>query len=174
MRDLLRNALRMRPDRIVLGECRGGEALDMLQAMNTGHDGSMTTIHANDTRDALSRLEVMVGQAATGLPIWIIRRQIASAVHLLVHVARLVGGGRKVMRVSEVAGFDGEEIRTRDLFVFTQTGIDEDGAAVGSFSATGVRPACLARLAAVGAALPDGLFEPREWPGGAPRPEEAP
>jgi pilus assembly protein CpaF len=165
MRELVRNALRMRPDRIVVGECRGGEALDMLQAMNTGHDGSMTTVHANDTRDALSRLEVMVGLAAPGLPMWIIRRQIAGAVHLLVHVARLVGGVRKVTRVSEVLGTEGDEIRTRDVFVFTQTGVGPGGAAEGAFSATGARPGCLPRLAAFGAGLPDELFEARVLPG---------
>jgi pilus assembly protein CpaF len=133
----------------------------MLQAMNTGHEGSMTTAHANDTRDALSRLEVMVGLAAPALPIWIIRRQIVSAVHLLVHVGRLAGGGRKVLRVSEVVGVEVDEIHTRDVFVFNQTGIGPGGDAVGSFSATGVRPGCLARLAASGAGLPDELFEPR-------------
>ena len=163
----------MRPDRIIVGECRSGEALDMLQAMNTGHDGSMTTVHANDTRDALSRLEVMVGLAAPGLPMWIIRRQIASAVHLLVHVARLVGGVRKVVRVSEVLGTEGDEIRTRDVFVFTQTGVGPGGAAEGAFSATGVRPVCLARLAASGAGLPDELFEHRVLPYGPSPTEEA-
>jgi pilus assembly protein CpaF len=173
MRELVRNALRMRPDRIVVGECRGGEALDMLQAMNTGHEGSMTTVHANDTRDALSRLEVMVGLAAPGLPIWIIRRQIASAVHLLVHVARLVGGSRKVLRVSEVVGIEGDEIRTRDVFVFTQTGLGADGIAEGTFSATGERPGCLARLAASGAGLPDELFAPRVLTCESHRTEEA-
>src|SRR6202046_2835433 len=105
-RDLVRNALRMRPDRIIVGECRGPEALDMLQAMNTGHDGSMTTIHANDTRDAISRLEMMIGMAGFDLPIWIIRRQIASAVQLIVQAARLSGGVRKIIKISEIVGME--------------------------------------------------------------------
>ena len=115
-RDLVRNALRMRPDRIIIGECRGAEALDMLQAMNTGHEGSMTTIHANDTRDALSRLEMMVGMAGFDLPIWVIRRQIASAIHIIVQVARLPGGARKVMKISEITGMEGDIISMHDLF----------------------------------------------------------
>src|SRR5207302_10284098 len=105
-RDLVRNALRMRPDRIIVGECRGAEALDMLQAMNTGHEGSLTTVHANDTRDALGRLEIMVGMAGFDLPMWVIRRQIASAVHVIVQVSRLMGGARKVTRVTEVVGME--------------------------------------------------------------------
>src|SRR5258708_9548539 len=109
-RDLVRNALRMRPDRIIIGECRGPEALDMLQAMNTGHDGSLTTIHANDTRDALGRLEMMVGMTGFDLPMWVIRRQIASAIHVIVQAARLPGGARKVVKISEVAGMEGENI----------------------------------------------------------------
>src|SRR5262245_711698 len=168
-RDLVRNALRMRPDRIIVGECRGGEALDMLQAMNTGHDGSMTTIHANDTRDALSRLEMMVGLAAPGLPIWIIRRQIASAVHLLVHVARLVGGGRKVVKISEITGMEGDVLSMHDLFVFKQTGVDTNGVAQGYFTTTGIRPQCLDKLEAAGVRLPVELFE-RRILGGAPGP----
>ncbi|MFN8858472.1 MAG: CpaF family protein, partial [Planctomycetaceae bacterium] len=117
-RDLARNTLRMRPDRLVVGESRGPEALDMLQAMNTGHDGSMTTLHANDTRDAISRLEMMVGMAGFDLPIWVIRRQIASAVHLVVQAARLTGGARKVIKISEITGMEGENITMHDLFVF--------------------------------------------------------
>src|ERR1043165_8278723 len=124
-RDLVRNALRMRPDRIVIGECRGPEALDMLQAMNTGHDGSLTTIHANDTRDALSRLEIMVGMAGFDLPIWVIRRQIASAIHLVVQVSRLLGGGRKVVKISEVTGVESDNYSMHDLFTFKQTGVDD-------------------------------------------------
>ena len=108
-RDLVRNALRMRPDRIIVGECRGPEALDMLQAMNTGHDGSLTTIHANDTRDALSRLEMMVGMAGFDLPIWVIRRQIASAIHIVVQVSRLLGGARKIVKISEITGMEGRQ-----------------------------------------------------------------
>ncbi len=132
-RDLVRNALRMRPDRIIIGECRGPEALDMLQAMNTGHDGSMTTIHANDTRDAISRLEMMVGMAGFDLPIWIIRRQIASAVQIIVQVARLPGGVRKVIKISEITGMEGDVISMHDIFVFKQTGVDEHRVAQGYF-----------------------------------------
>ena len=124
-RDLVRNALRMRPDRIVIGECRGAEAVDMLQAMNTGHEGSLTTIHANDTREALGRLEVMVGMAGFDLPVWVIRRQIASAVHVVIQVSRLLGGARKVVKVSEVTGVEGENYAMQDLFLFRQTGVDE-------------------------------------------------
>jgi pilus assembly protein CpaF len=160
-RDLVRNALRMRPDRIIVGECRGAEALDMLQAMNTGHEGSMTTIHANDTRDALGRLEMMVGMGGFELPMWIIRRQIASAIQLVVQVARLTGGARKVVKVSEVTGMEGEVLSMHDLFVFKQTGVDADGHAQGNFQATGLRPKSLDRLAAAGIPLPYELFERR-------------
>src|SRR4029077_6873124 len=132
-RDLVRNALRMRPDRIVIGECRGPEALDMLQAMNTGHEGSLTTVHANDTREALSRLEIMVGMAGFELPIWVIRRQIASAIHVVVQVSRMLGGARKVVKVSEVTGMEGDNLAMHDLFVFQQTGVDRDRRAVGCF-----------------------------------------
>src|SRR5206468_1082291 len=124
-RDLVRNALRMRPDRIIVGECRGSEALDMLQAMNTGHDGSMTTVHANDSRDALSRLEMMVGMAGFDMPIWIIRRQIASAVQIIVQAARMKGGPRKIIKISEITGMEGDVISMNDLFVFKQTGVDD-------------------------------------------------
>src|SRR5262249_21672363 len=126
-RDLVRNALRMRPDRIIVGECRGPEALDMLQAMTTGHEGSLTTIHANDTRDALTRLEMMVGMGGFDLPIWIIRRQIASAIQVVVQVARLLGGARKVVRISEITGMEGEVISMHDIFGYKQTGVDEKG-----------------------------------------------
>ena len=149
-RDLVRNALRMRPDRIIVGECRGPEALDMLQAMNTGHDGSLTTIHANDTRDALSRLEMMVGMAGFDLPIWIIRRQIASAIQIVVQVARLPGGVRKVVKISEITGMEGDVISMHDLFGFKQTGVDDDRVAQGYFYATGIRPHCLERLEIAG------------------------
>jgi pilus assembly protein CpaF len=160
-RDLVRNALRMRPDRIIVGECRGAEALDMLQAMNTGHDGSLTTIHANDTRDALARLEVMVGMAGFDLPLWVIRRQIASAIHLVVQVSRLLGGARKLVKVSEVTGVEGENFVMQDLFAFKQTGVDDRQRAVGCFQASGLRPGCLERLAALGQNLPPELFERR-------------
>jgi pilus assembly protein CpaF len=160
-RDLVKNALRMRPDRIVIGECRGAEALDMLQAMNTGHEGSLTTIHANDTRDALGRLEVMVGMTGFELPMWVIRRQIAAAIHIIVQVARLPGGARKVVKISEVTGLEGDNIAMHDLFVFKQTGVDEQRRAHGYFHATGIRPHYLDRLTAAGAGLPPQMFERR-------------
>jgi pilus assembly protein CpaF len=160
-RDLVRNALRMRPDRIIVGECRGAEALDMLQAMNTGHDGSMTTIHSNDTRDAISRIEMMVGMAGFDLPIWIIRRQIAAAINLVVQVARLPGGLRKVIKISEITGMEGDVISMQDIFGFKQTGVDEDRVTQGYFFSTGIRPRCLERLEVSGAGLPMAMFERR-------------
>ncbi|MFM7058306.1 MAG: CpaF family protein [Planctomycetota bacterium] len=160
-RDLVRNALRMRPDRIIVGECRGGEAIDMLQAMNTGHEGSLTTIHANSARDATSRLEVMVGMAGYEMPIWVVRRQIASAINLVVQVARLSGGLRKVVSVSEITGMEGEVISMHDIFLFKQTGIDARRRALGYFCSTGVRPHCLSRLEAYGISFSPSLFEAR-------------
>jgi len=160
-RDLVRNALRMRPDRIIVGECRGPEALDMLQAMNTGHEGSMTTIHANSPRDALSRLEMMVGMAGFDLPIWVIRKQVASAINVVIQVARMMGGVRKIVKISEITGMEGDIISMHDLFDFKQTGLDEDRVAQGYFHATGIRPECLAKLEASGVALPVELFERR-------------
>jgi pilus assembly protein CpaF len=160
-RDLVRNALRMRPDRIIIGECRGPEALDMLQAMNTGHEGSMTTIHANDTRDAVSRLEMMIGMAGFDLPIWIIRRQIASAIQLIVQTLRLPGGARKVVKISEITGIEGDTISMHDLFVFKRTGVDKNGVAQGHFYATGIRPHWLERIAAAGVNLPLEMFAQR-------------
>jgi pilus assembly protein CpaF len=160
-RDLVRNALRMRPDRIIIGECRGPEALDMLQAMNTGHEGSMTTIHANDTRDAISRLEMMMGMAGFDLPIWIIRRQIASAVQLVVQVARLTGGVRRVIKISEITGMEGEVMSMHDIFGFKQTGVDESRVAQGYFFASGIRPQCLEKLEISGNTLPMEMFERR-------------
>ncbi len=160
-RDLVRNALRMRPDRIVIGECRGPEALDMLQAMNTGHDGSLTTVHANDTREALGRLEIMVGMAGFDLPIWVIRRQIASAVHVVVQVSRLLGGARKVIKISEVLGLEGDNFTMHDVFAFKQTGVDAAQVAQGYFHTTGVRPHCLERLASFGISFRPDVFERR-------------
>ncbi len=157
-RDLLRNALRMRPDRIVVGECRGAEAFDMLQAMNTGHDGSLTTIHANNAHDALDRLEVLVGMAGLDVPMWFIGRQIASGVQLVAHVSRLAGGQRKVVQISEVAGFDGQRQKLNDIFLFEQTGVDEKGMALGQFVATGVVPKALERFASHGIPLNASLF----------------
>lgn len=160
-RDLVRNALRMRPDRIILGEVRGAEALDMLQAMNTGHEGSLTTIHANDTRDALSRLEVMVSMAGFELPVGVIRRYIGSAITLIVHLARLKGGIRRVMRVSEITGFNDGDYQLQELFGFRQEGVDNAGRAKGSFYATGNVPRFLKRLEEQGITVRESLFEKR-------------
>jgi pilus assembly protein CpaF len=161
MRDLVRNALRMRPDRVIIGECRGPEALDMLQAMNTGHEGSMTTLHANDTRDALSRLEMMVGMSGFDLPIWIIRRQITSAIQIVVQSTRVVGGPRKISKISEITGMEGDVISMHDLFVFKQTGVDANRVAQGHFQCTGIRPQCLEKLEMAGVRLPPEMFERR-------------
>ena len=172
-RDLVRNSLRMRPDRIIIGEVRGAEALDMLQAMNTGHEGSLTTIHANDTRDALSRLEMMVMMAGFEMPLEVIRSYIASALRLVVHVTRLKGGARKVVRVSEITGLkQRRHYRVRDLFVFEQTGV-RDGLAVGEFAATGKVPTCLARLHSAGIELPPESFAARVLPVTEPRKPDA-
>jgi len=160
-RDLLRNSLRMRPDRIIIGECRGEEAFDMLQAMTTGHDGSLTTIHANDARDALSRLEMLVGMAGYDLPLWFIHRRINAAIDIIVHCARLSGGVRKVVQVSEVTGVESDSLSMHDVFAFEQTGIGEDGRAAGEFRATGIRPQCRDRMRSRGIDLPTSLFEPR-------------
>jgi pilus assembly protein CpaF len=157
-RDLVRNSLRMRPDRIIVGEVRGAEALDMLQAMNTGHEGSLTTIHANDTRDALARLEMMVMLAGFDIPVPVIRQYIASAIPLVVYLARLKGGARKVMRVSEIAGK-----RVRDIFCFKQTGV-QDGMAIGDFHATGRVPRFVSRLRAAGIEISEDLFSKRVLP----------
>ena len=158
-RDLVRNALRMRPDRIIVGECRGPEALDMLQAMNTGHDGSLTTVHANTPRDALMRLEMMVGMAGVDIPIWTIRRQIASAVNIVVQAVRLTGGARKITAISEITGMEGDVISMHDIFRFQQTGLDEHGVATGYFETTGVRPRCASRLEEWGLPLDLNVFE---------------
>jgi len=146
IRDLFRNALRMRPDRIIIGECRGPEALDMLQAMNTGHDGSLTTIHANTQRDALSRIETMVLMAGFDLPVRAIREQIASALDLVVHTARLRDGSRKVIGVSEVVGMEGEIVTMQEILRFSQHGVDSENRVVGNFCYTGVQPVCLKRF----------------------------
>lgn len=160
-RDLVRNALRMRPDRILIGECRGPEALDMLQAMNTGHEGSVTTIHANTTRDAISRLEMMVGMAGFDMPIWVIRKQLASAIHIVIQVTRLMGGVRKVTKISEITGMEGDVISMHDLFEFRQTGLDANRVAKGYFCTTGMRPLLQERLECHGVSLPPELFEKR-------------
>jgi pilus assembly protein CpaF len=158
-RDLLRNALRMRPDRIIIGEVRGGEALDLLQAMNTGHDGSLSTVHANTTRDALSRLETMVLMAGLELPERAIKEQIASAVNLVVQLVRFSDGSRKVVKLSEITGMEGNTIMMHDVMVFDQKGIDRDGKVVGEFKATGVRPHFAQRFKVYGYELPPGIFE---------------
>ncbi|HEX4144939.1 MAG TPA: CpaF family protein [Pirellulales bacterium] len=158
-RDLLRNALRMRPDRIIVGECRGKEAFDMLQAMNTGHSGGLTTIHANDTRDAVNRVEMLVGMAAPELPLWFIHRQIASAINIVVQTARTSGGARKIVQISEVLGLQGDTISMHDVFVFDQSGMSDLGEAEGSFMATGIHPHCLDRLRKAGVHLPLSIFE---------------
>ena len=160
-RDLVKNSLRMRPDRIIIGEVRSAEALDMLQAMNTGHEGSMTTIHANSARDALSRLEVTVSMAGFDIPIRAMRQQISSALHLVIQAQRMMGGKRKVVSVSEITGMEGDQIQQHDLFVFEQTGVDENGQAVGRFIATGIRPRLVQRIEHAGMRLPAEWFARR-------------
>ncbi|MCM5572079.1 CpaF family protein [Burkholderiaceae bacterium FT117] len=159
-RSLVRNSLRMRPDRIILGEVRGAETFDMLQAMNTGHEGSMATVHANTPRDALTRLENMLGMAGMTMPPKAMRQQIASALTAVVQVSRLSDGKRKIVSLSEITGMEGDIITMQEIFVFQQTGIGPDGAVLGHFKATGVRPKFLERIRAFGIALPDALFDP--------------
>ena len=158
-RDLVVNALRMRPDRIIVGEVRSDEALDMLQAMNTGHDGSLTTIHANSARDALYRLDTMVAMANLNLPERAVRQQIASAVNLVIQITRLSDGTRKVTAITEVTGMEGDMISTQDIFVFDRTGLRRDGKVCGRFRATGIRPRCTERLLSFGVQLPVDMFE---------------
>jgi len=158
IRDLVINCLRMRPERIIVGECRGGETLDMLQAMNTGHDGSMTTIHANTPRDAVSRIETMCLMAGMDLPARAIREQIASAIHVFVQQSRLKDGSRKVTQITEVAGMEGDVVVLQDIFVFEQTGIDEKGKIVGQLRPTGVRPRFLEKFEALNIFLPPTIF----------------
>jgi pilus assembly protein CpaF len=160
IRDLVRNCLRMRPDRIVVGECRGPEALDMLQAMNTGHDGSMSTIHANNPHDVINRLETLVLLAGTELPSRAIRSQISSAINVIVQTERLRGGSRKIVCVAEVMGMDQSEIALQDLFVFKQLGVTADGRAVGYHTATGARSKFLDHFRSNGVELPDSMFVP--------------
>jgi pilus assembly protein CpaF len=160
-RDLVRNALRMRPERIIIGECRGGESLDMLQAMNTGHSGSMTTLHANSPRDAQARLETMVMMAGMELPIKAMRQQISSAVDIIIQANRLQGGPRKITSITEVMNMEQDVIIMQDIFRFKQLGIDQNGRAFGQFEATGVRPTFISRLEASGIKLPSNLFAER-------------
>jgi len=158
-RQLVINALRMRPDRIVIGEVRGEEALDMLQAMNTGHDGSLTTVHANSPRDALSRLETMVAMGATNMPERAIRQQIASAIQLVVQQTRFSDGARRISSISEITGMEGEIITMQEIYAFERTGITQDGRVIGRFKATGVRPKVCERLKASGINMPAEMFE---------------
>jgi pilus assembly protein CpaF len=158
-RDLVVNALRMRPDRIIMGEVRSDEALDMLQAMNTGHDGSLTTIHANTARDALHRLDTMVAMANLNIPEKAIRQQIAAAVNLIVQVTRLSDGTRKITSITELTGMEGGIITMQDIFLFERLGLREDGKVRGRFRATGIRPKCSDRLAASGVKLPADMFD---------------
>jgi pilus assembly protein CpaF len=160
-RDLVRNALRMRPERIIIGECRGPESLDMLQAMNTGHAGSMTTLHANTPRDAQARLETMIMMAGMELPIKAMRQQIASAVDLIIQANRLQGGPRKVTMLTEVMNMEQDIIIMQDIFKYKQLGIDQNGRAFGQFEATGVRPSFVSRLESAGIKLPSNLFQER-------------
>jgi pilus assembly protein CpaF len=166
-RDLVRNALRMRPDRIVIGEVRGGEVLDMLQAMNTGHDGSLSTVHANSSRDALSRLETMVLMSGLALPVRAMRDYISSALDAIVHVARLSDGTRKISRVTEIVGMEEDVITTQDIFRFEQEGLDKEGRVRGYHRATGVRPKFSERLLRAGVELPGDLFNPEKRQAGA-------
>jgi pilus assembly protein CpaF len=160
-RDLVRNALRMRPERIIIGECRGGESLDMLQAMNTGHAGSMTTLHANTPRDAQARLETMIMMAGMELPIKAMRQQIASAVDVIIQANRLQGGPRKITSITEVMNMEQDMIIMQDIFRYKQAGIDQNGRAFGQFEATGVRPSFVNRLEQAGIKLPSNLFQER-------------
>jgi pilus assembly protein CpaF len=163
-RDLLRNSLRMRPDRIIIGEVRGAEALDMLQAMNTGHEGSMTTVHANSPRDALRRIENMVSMAGLNYPVRAIREQMSSALNVLIHLGRLAGGNRKIVEISEITGMEGDTICLHEIFRFEQKGVDEHGNAYGDFEVCGVRPRLLSRLKAFGVEMPPEAFQRRVLP----------
>src|ERR1700742_1688772 len=161
-RDLVKNALRMRPDRVILGECRGEEAFDMLQAMNTGHEGSMATVHANTPRDAISRLEQMIGMAGLPMTVSSIRGQIASAIKVIVQLSRLSDGKRRVMSIAEITGLEGDIIQMQEIFKFVRTGTAPDGSVQGNFVATGVRPRFLNDLLAMGIKLPGTLFDPSQ------------
>jgi pilus assembly protein CpaF len=165
IRDLVRNALRMRPDRIVVGECRGGEALDMLQAMNTGHDGSLTTVHANTPRDVISRLETMVLMSGMDLPVRAIREQISSAIDLIVHESRFSDGSRKIAKITEIVGQEGEQITMQDIFEYEQKGVDEDGRVIGEFKPTGSVPTFIDAIRARGLSINRSMFDPLQWKG---------
>jgi pilus assembly protein CpaF len=161
-RSLVKNALRMRPDRIILGEVRGAEALDMLHAMNTGHEGSMATIHANTPRDAVTRLENMVSMAGLALPPKAMRQQIASAITVIVQASRLTDGRRKLMSIQEITGMEGDTINMQEIFTFKRTGLDSEGRIKGYFCATGVRPQFSERLQAFGVNVPDHIYDPQK------------
>jgi pilus assembly protein CpaF len=152
----------MRPDRIIVGEARGGEVLDMLQAMNTGHDGSMSTVHANDTRDALDRLELMIALSGVELPVSVARQYVANALQVLVHIQRLASGERKVTRISELVGYRDGAFAIEDIYRFRMAGLNDQGRSVGAFYSTGHTPKVLGRLAAGGFAVPEALFEAKE------------
>jgi pilus assembly protein CpaF len=164
MRDLVRNSLRMRPDRIIVGECRGGEAFEMLQAMSTGHEGSMTTVHAGNPREAITRVELIVSLAGMDLPAWAIRKLIASCINLVIQVSRLPGGKRKITSITEITGMEGDTIAMHEIFSFVQTGTNAALGAEGYLSATGIRPNLLNKLRVRGADLPPELFAERRFP----------
>ena len=159
--DLVKNALRMRPERILIGECRGPETLDMLQAMNTGHDGSLTTLHANTPRDAIARMETMIMMSGFELPIKAMRQQISSAVNLIIQANRLQGGPRKVTHITEVVGMEQDTVIMQDIYLYHQDGVDENGRAKGRFEATGIRPSFMDQLEAAGVRLPASAFRQR-------------
>lgn len=158
LRDLVRNSLRMRPDRIVVGEVRGGEAMDMMQAMNTGHDGSLTTVHANSPRDALSRLQTLMSMAGMDIPEKALKSQVASAIHIIIQLLRLSDGSRRMVSLQEVTGMEGDTITMQEIFKFTQTRLDERGKVVGHFGPTGIRPRCAERIKSFGIELESGMF----------------
>jgi pilus assembly protein CpaF len=160
IRDLIKCCLRMRPDRVVVGECRGGEALDMLQAMNTGHDGSLTTLHANNPRDSIARLETLVMMSGVAMPLKAIREQIASAVHLIVQQSRLSDGSRKITYITEVAGIQGDVVSLQDIFVYKQEGLDKKRKIIGRFMPTGFIPKFVEDMEAKGLKISRGLFSP--------------
>ncbi len=159
-RELVKNALRMRPDRIIVGEVRAGEAFDMLQAMNTGHDGSMTTVHANSPRDALSRIEQMIGMSGIDIPARSARSQIASAINVVMQVGRLSDGRRKLLSLSELTGMEGEVVTMQEIFRFRQTGLSPEGQVLGKFEATGIRPKFIEQVMSHGVSLSSDLFRP--------------
>ena len=166
MRQLVKNSLRMRPDRIVLGEVRGGEVIDMLQAMNTGHDGSLTTVHANTPRDALARLENLVGLGGVTLPVKALRQQISAGIGVVVQASRLNDGTRKITSIHEITGMEGEVITSQEIFCFERQGMGGDGYVQGRFRATGVRPKLMEKLQAFGISVDESLFDPMAELGG--------